>query len=100
LRRNHPAFRLGNADLVRKHLEFLEAPEAVVAFRLKGYAGRDDWRDIIVILNANKTAVEVTIPEGSYTVVCCDGQIVESGLGTLEGTKALVDPQSALIMHQ
>ena len=100
LRRNHPAFRLGNADLVRKHLEFLEAPEAVVAFRLKGYAGRDDWRDIIVILNANKTAVEVTIPEGSYTVVCCDGQIVESGLGTLEGTKALVDPQSALIRHQ
>ena len=100
LRRNHPAFRLGNADLVRKHLEFLEAPEAVVAFRLKGYAGRDDWRDIIVILNANKTAVEVTIPEGSYTVVCCDGQIVESGLGTLEGTKALVDPQSALILHQ
>ena len=99
LRKNHPAFRLGNADLVRKHLEFLSTPEKVVAFRLKGYAGRDDWKDIIVILNASKAEAEVTIPEGHYTIVCCDGQINEQGLGTLKGTKALVDPQSALILH-
>ena len=99
LRKNHPAFRLGNADLVRKHLEFLEAPKGVVAFRLKNYAGRDDWRDIIVILNANKTSVEVSIPEGSYTVVCCDGQINEQGLGNLKGNKAIADPQSAIIIH-
>ena len=44
LRKNHPAFRLGNADLVRKHLEFLDAPAGIVAYRLKNYAGRDDWR--------------------------------------------------------
>ena len=99
LRKNHPAFRLGNADLVRKHLEFLDMPEGVVAFRLKNYAGRDDWRDIIVILNANKSDTEVSIPEGCYTIVCCDGQINEQGLGTFQGNKAVVDPQSALIIH-
>ena len=27
MRRAHPAFRLGDADLVRKHLEFLEVPK-------------------------------------------------------------------------
>ena len=100
LRKNHPAFRLGNADLVRKHLEFLDAPQGVVAFRLKGYAGRDDWRNIIVILNANNQPTEVTIPGGAYTIVCCDGQINEAGLGTFKAAKALVDPQSALIIHQ
>ena len=99
LRQHHPAFRLGNADLVRKHLEFLDAPAGIVAYRLKNYAGRDDWRDIIVILNAGKTDQEVTIPEGTYTVVCCDGQINEQGLGTLQGPKAVVDAQSALIIH-
>ena len=99
LRKNHPAFRLGNADLVRKHLEFIDTPEKVVAFRLKNYAGRDDWKNIIVILNANKAEVEVAIPEGNYTIVCCDGQINEQGLGTLKASKALVDPQSALILH-
>ena len=99
LRKNHPAFRLGDANLVRKHLEFLDAPENIVAFRLKNYAGRDDWRNIIVILNAAKTEMEVDIPSGNYTIVCCDGQINEKGLGKLKGNKAVVDPQSALIIH-
>ena len=99
LRQHHPAFRLGSADLVRKHLEFLNTPEKIVAYRLTNYAGRDDWRNIIVILNAGKTDAEITIPNGNYTIVCCDGQINEKGLGTLQGTKAIVDPQSALIIH-
>ena len=99
LRKNHPAFRLGNADLVRKHLEFLDAPAGIVAYRLKNYAGRDDWRDIIVILNANKADVEVTIHNGDYTIVCSDGCINEEGMGILQGEKAVVSPQSALILH-
>jgi pullulanase len=99
LRQNHPAFRLGNADLVRKHLEFLETPVGVVAYRLKTYAGRDPWRDIIVILNASSKTATVTIPDGRYTVVCKDGTINEQGLGTVSGTTAAVSPQSALIIH-
>jgi pullulanase len=99
LRKNHPAFRLGNADLVRKHLEFLETPDGVVAFRLKNYAGRDDWRNIIVILNASKTAQQVNIPNGSYIAVCCDGVINENGLCTLEGNQVEISAQSALIIH-
>ena len=99
LRKNHPAFRLANADLVRKHLEFIDTPEGTVAFRLKNYAGRDDWRNIIVVLNANKEPMEITIPDGRYTIVCCDGTINENGLGTVTGTKTVVDSQSALIIH-
>jgi len=99
LRKHHPAFRLGNADLVRKHLEFIDAPKGVVAYRLKNYAGRDDWRDIIVILNANKSDVEVAIPNGDYTIVCSDGCIDEQGMGILKGDRLTVSPQSALILH-
>ena len=99
LRQHHPAFRLGNADLVRKHLEFLDTPKGVVAYRLKNYAGRDDWRDIIVILNASRQAQELTVPAGNYTVVCRDGQIDEQGLGTVQGDRLTVSPQSALILH-
>ena len=109
LRKHHPAFRLGNADLIRKHLEFLpvkrptarriDQPEHVMAFRLKNYAGRDDWRDIIVILNASREAQDLAIPEGNYTVVCRDGLIDEQGLGTIVGSKLTISPQSALILH-
>ena len=99
VRKHHPAFRLGSADLVRKHLEFLDSPAEVVAFRLKNYAGRDDWRNIIVILNASRKAQSVAIPTGIYTEVCCDGVINEEGLGTMTGDKAVVSAQSALILH-
>ena len=99
LRQHHPAFRLGSADLVRKHLEFLETPNGVVAFRLKNYAGRDDWRNIIVILNASKKSQHVNIPNGNYIAVCCDGVINESGLCTLEGDQVEISAQSALIIH-
>ena len=100
LRKNHPAFRLGTAELVRKHLEFLPARDGVVAFRLKDYAGGDAWNHIIVVLNANKVPVEMDIPAGRYTEVCCEGVINEQGLGEINGGKVVVAPQSALILHQ
>ena len=99
LRAHHPAFRLGDAHLVRKHLEFLDAPKGVVAFRLKDYAGRDDWRNIIVILNANRETATVNIPKGMYTVVCKDGEINEQSTNKIFGRSTTVSPQSALILH-
>jgi pullulanase len=100
LRKAHPAFHLGTADLVRQHLEFLTVEnDFVVAYRLKDHAGSDEWQDIIVILNADKSPVIVDIPEGRYSVVCCDGKVDEQGLGEVTGSKVQVSPQSALIIH-
>ena len=99
LRKNHPAFRLGNADLVRKHLEFLPVQDCLVAFRLKDHAGGDKWNNIYVILNANSSLRTVNIPKGNYTIVCANGDINEVGLGQMEGGEVMVDAQSALILH-
>ncbi len=99
LRKHHPAFRLGDAHLVRKHLEFLDAPKGVVAFRLKDYAGRDDWRNIVVILNANREQVAVSLPKATYTIVCQNGAINEASTDKLSGHRALIAPQSAMILH-
>ena len=111
LRKHHPAFRLGKADLVRQHLEFLPVDDDyIVAFHLKDNAGGDEWQDIYVILNADTTPKDITIPDGTYTIVCQDGQINEQGLnGSLPplggrgpfggGFTITVNPQSALILH-
>ncbi len=99
LRKNHPAFRLGKAELVRQHLEFLDVPQNVVAFRLKDNAGGDIWKNIIVVLNANKTSQTIAIPEGSYTVVCQEGVINEEGITTVSGKEVRVAPQTALMIH-
>ena len=99
LRSHHPAFRLGSAALVAQHLEFLPTAPCFVAFRLKDHAGGDAWQDIYVVLNAGKTAREIALPQGTYTVVCRDGRIDESGLDTFTADKVEVAPQSALILH-
>ena len=125
LRKAHPAFRLGEADLVREHLEFLDAPDGVVAWRLTGHAGGDPCEEIVVVINSRKEAVSVTVPgQGSsdsasgnsgtgspssgntvpttdthsYTVYCRDGRISVDGLGTLSGPVLTVGPQQALIV--
>lgn len=100
MRKNHPAFRLGDADKVRRHLEFLPGGDNLVAFRLKDNAGGDAWNNIVVILNSAKQARTVAVPAGKYTVVCRDGVINEAGLGTVEGPQVEVPAQSAVIMHQ
>lgn len=100
LRKSHPAFRLANADLVRKHLSFLDAPKRVVAFSLNDNAGGDSWRDIIVILNANKQPTDINVPEGEYTVVVDNGKVDINGLGSITGQKATVGGQQAMVIYR
>lgn len=101
LRRNHPAFRLGDAELVRKHLEFLPVEGTnLVAYRLKDHAGGDTWKDIIVVLNARRESASLSVPEGKYTVVCQNGLVNEKGLATIYGPSLKVAPQSAMIIYQ
>lgn len=101
LRRNHPAFRLGDAELVRKHLEFLPVEGTnLVAYRLKDHAGGDAWKDIIVVLNARREVASLSVPEGKYTVVCQNGLVNEKGLATIYGPSLTVAPQSAMIIYQ
>ena len=99
LRKAHPAFRLADAELVRKHLEFLPSPELTVAFRLKDHAGGDDWGNIIVVLNASKHQQQVAIPDGQYTVVTANGTVDAEGIGTVSGSTLTVGPQQAVIIH-
>lgn len=99
LRKQHPAFRMGSADEVRKNLCFLEAPEGVVAYQLKNNAGGDSWKNIIVVLNSQKTPQTVDVPENTYTMVVDNGKVDTNGIGLLSGKTLTVAPQSALIVH-
>lgn len=102
LRKAHPAFRLGTAEKVYQHLEFIN-PKAkgVVAFRIKGKPEGEEWENIIVILNATAESVKVEVTEGLYKVVCYDGEISpEKGLKDVKGTILTAAPQSATIAYR
>ena len=99
MRKAHPAFRLGSAELVRKHLEFLPTQDCLVAFRLKNHAGGDKWNTIYVVLNGSTNLQSVNIPKGKYTIVANNGVINEAGIGEMEGGEVMIDAQTALILH-
>lgn len=99
LRKAHPAFRLGSAELVRKHLEFLPSQDCLVAFRLKNHAGGDKWNNIYVVLNGSTNLQTINIPNGKYTIVANNGVVDEAGIGEMEGGEVMIDAQTTLILH-
>mgnify|MGYP000755852791 CR=1 FL=1 len=101
MRKAHPAFRMGDADMVRRQLEFLPVENTnVVAFILKDNANGDSWKNIIVALNSRAEPVKLDIPSGKYTVICKDGKINMKGLGQVSGDELMVPARSAMIIHQ
>ena len=101
MRKNHPAFRMGDADKVRQYMEFLPVEGSnLVAFILKDNANGDSWKNIIVAFNSRKEPAKLSIPAGRYTIVCKDGKIKQSGMGQVSGNEIIVPARSAMIIHQ
>lgn len=102
MRKAHPAFRLGSAELVYEHLEFIaiDTP-SVVAFRIKGKPNGESWKNITVILNAQTKSVKVDVPKAKYQIVAEGGEINHlKGLGSVTTSKLKVAPQSAMIVYE
>ena len=102
MRKAHPAFHMGSADMVRRNLDFLPTENCLVAFHINGKnVPGEQWGDIYVAFNAHKRARTITVPEGSYTVVCRNIKCDQGGLTTVKTKdgKVTVPAQSALILH-
>ena len=101
LRKQYQAFRLGNAEAVRQYLTFLPTEPCLVGYRLFDAPTNSD---IYVLLNANKTEKQVSLPAGAYNVLCYDGVIDVNGTEKLmldeHADKAIVPAQSAMILRK
>ena len=100
MRKAHPAFHMGNADMVRRNLDFLPTQNCLVAYHINGRnVPGESWGDIYVAFNALKRARTIEVPEGTYTIVCRNIKCDQSGIATVSGGKVTVPAQSALIIH-
>ena len=99
LRHAHPAFHMGAAELVRKHLHFIANSKNLIAFRLNGAAVGDSWKTIYVFLNPNPKPQHITLPEAQYTIVCKGGKINPEGLAHSKGGDIVIPSRQALILH-
>lgn len=99
MRKAHKAFHMGSAELVRQNMHFLDTPESCVAFHLNGIAVNDSWKEIVVILNANSTAVTLPV-EGEWETAIKDGVVsLEKSLGFVENN-VKVSGETATILYR
>ena len=101
IRRAHKGFRLGSAEAVQEHVEFLDADnDQVIVYRIKELEGIDTAKSLIVVLNGSEKAAQVEIPEGEYTLLAFNGEANVEGLSELHESQALVAPYSATILAE
>ncbi len=101
LRKDHPAFRLPTADLIRRHLEFHDTADPnFVAYQLGEYANGDRWHNILVLLNGSGQAQRFNLPPGIWTVVLDDREVNEKGLRSMRAEAVQVPPIAAMVLVQ
>jgi len=103
IRRAHKGFRLGSAEAVKEHVEFLDADnEQVIIYRIKDLEGIDSAKSLLVILNGSAEGVTCNLPEmDGESVILADNGIANAGgieLGPYEQT--YVEPYSAMIIAE
>jgi len=81
LRRNHPAFRMPNTQMISKHLSFVDTSDpCLIVYQIKGNANGDKWKNILVVINGNATSRKVKIPQGNWTLAGDENSVNEKGI--------------------
>ena len=102
IRRAHKGFRLGSAEAVEKHVEFLPAEdENLIVYYIKDLDGIDTAKSLLVILNGSNKEQKADIPQGAYTILAYDGETKADGsLGDYAGSRITVAPYSVTILAE
>lgn len=101
LRRQHPAFRMTDSELVRQHLLFFQHYiPGVIAFQLTDHANGDNWKHIVVLFNGNNYSIEYEIPMKRWQIVAQNGQIRPQGMGHVTTGKVRLHPISMMILAE
>ena len=104
IRRAHKGFRLGCAEAVKEHCEFMplleEGNEHLIAYRIKDLEGIDSAKSLIVLLNGGAEPADFPVPEATYTVLAQDAKAAVKGLGRIEAGWVSVAPYSATILAE
>lgn len=97
LRKAHPAFRMPSAEMIRKHLNFIETGDpSTIIYQITDNANGDKWKNILVVLNGSNELKTVSIPAGNWTLVSDRnqvddaGKLISSGSVTIPGITAYV----------
>ena len=103
IRRAHKGFRLGSAEAVREHVEFVPTDnDQLILYRIKDLYGIDSARSLFVALNGSAKPVTCDLPpmDGECIVLASDGQANADGLDFGSYQQIRVAPYSATIIAE
>ena len=103
IRRAHKGFRLGCAEAVKEHVEFVPTEnEHLIIYRIKDLEGIDSAKSLMVFLNGSAETVTCDLPEmtGECVLLAADGQANPDGLDFASYEKLRVAPYSATILAE
>ena len=100
LRKNHPAFRMPSTKMIQEHLKFIDNNDPLLlAYTITDHANGDEWKDILVIFNSNKTEKEFALPKGDWTVALDGNTVNEAGIKQVN-KKMIVPAISAMVLYR
>lgn len=99
-RKAHSALRMTTAVQIQRNLVFMGGLDAnVVGYTIADHANGDTAEKITVIFNANRDAVDVTLPAGRWEICVNDKVTGTASAGTAEGTVSVAGI-SAMVLVQ
>ncbi|MGH0593361.1 type I pullulanase [Bacillus pretiosus] len=97
LRKKYSAFRMTSAEQIKKHIAFMDTPKNVLAYSIKGNGNKNEY--FMVAHNANKEAVDITLPSKGPWKVLVDGkQAGSKTLYVVHDNKIKVPALSSLVL--
>lgn len=69
IRKDHPAFRLPNAEEIRKSVSALpwqNLPQTCIGFQINGRRAKDSWSTVLVVFNLGPNQTSFNLPPGSW----------------------------------
>lgn len=80
VRKNHPAFRMPSAGMIQQHLTFINTEDPMlIAYQISNVDG-EKWKNILVLLNGDKTAKKFQLPPGNWMLAGDGNTINEKGI--------------------
>lgn len=99
LRKKYPAFRMTSAEQIKTHVSFIDAPKNVVAYTIDGKGNGNKSEYFMVAHNANREAVDITLPSKGPWKVLVDGkQAGSKTLYVVHDNKIKVPALSSLVL--
>ncbi len=101
LRKDHPAFRMPSAQMIREHLKFIETGDpGIIAYQISGSANGDKWKNILVVFNGNTTDKKITIPAGNWKLAVDGNSIDQNGINNVTPGEMPLSAASAYVLYE